>query len=51
MPITLRRQFQSGLTRPGAGKEPVIRLAGILACGGVIVAGAYFALLYLVTSR
>jgi hypothetical protein len=49
MPFTLLRQFQSGLTPPGAEKEPVIRLAGILAYGAVIVAGAYFALLYLVT--
>jgi hypothetical protein len=49
MPIALRRHF--GQTSAEVQKESVRRLAMILACGAVIVAGGYFALLYLVTSR
>jgi hypothetical protein len=51
MPIVLRRYFDSGRTPAGAEKEPVARLAGILAFGALTVAGGYFALLYLLTSR
>jgi hypothetical protein len=51
MPIALRRHFNSGQTPAGAEKEPVTRLAAILACGAVMVAGGYFVLLYLLTSH
>jgi hypothetical protein len=51
MPITLRRHFNSGQAPAGGEKETVKRLAKILACGAVIVAGGYFALLYWLTSR
>ena len=51
MSIALHRYFNSGRTPAGAGKEPVVRLAKILALCALIVAGGYFALLYLLTSR
>ena len=51
MPIALRRYFDSGRTAAGGEKEPVARLAKILAFSVLIVAGGYFALLYLLTSR
>ena len=35
----------------GAAKEPMVRLVKILTCAAVLVAGGYFALLYLLTSR
>ena len=50
MPIALRRHFHSGQT-PAGEKERAIRLAKILACGALIVAGGYFALLFWLTSR
>ena len=50
MPIALRRYFNSGQT-PAGEQEFVTRLAKTLACGAVIIAGGYFALLYLLTSR
>lgn len=51
MPIALRRHFHSGQTPARAEKETVVRLAKILAFGAVIVAGGYFAALYLLSSR
>jgi hypothetical protein len=51
MPIALRRYFDFGHTPAGDEKEPMTRLAKALACCAVIVAGGYFALLYLLTSR
>jgi hypothetical protein len=51
MPIALRRYFGFGQTQAGAENNLVTRLAMTLACGAVIVAGVYFALLYLLTNR
>jgi hypothetical protein len=51
MPIALRRYFGFGHTPAGEDNNLVTRLAMTLACGAVIVAGGYFALLYLLTSR
>jgi hypothetical protein len=51
MPIALRRHFHSGQTAAGEAMEPVTRLARILTYGASIVAGGYFALLFLLTSR
>lgn len=51
MPIALHRYFHSGRTPAGAEKEPVARLAKILTCGAMIVAGAYFAFVYFLISR
>jgi len=50
MSIALRRHFNPGQTAR-VEKEPVARLARILAFGAVMVAGGYFALLYLLTRR
>jgi hypothetical protein len=51
MPIALRRHFSSGQRRPGTEAEPIARLAKILAGSAILVAGAYFAFVYLLTSR
>jgi hypothetical protein len=51
MPIALHRYFNSGRTPAGKGKELVARLAKVLACGSLIVTAAYFAVLYLLSSR
>jgi hypothetical protein len=51
MPIALRRYFSLNRTAARGEKEPVARLAKSLAFGALIVAGGYFALLYLLTSR
>ena len=51
MPSAFHRHFASGWIRTGAESEPLARLAGILTFGAVIVAGAYFALLFLLVGR
>jgi len=51
MPIALRRYFGAGQTPAGDDKNLVTRLAMTLACGTLIVAGGYFALLYILTNR
>jgi hypothetical protein len=51
MPTVFHRHFTFGGTRTGAEIEPVAKLAKILAGGALIIAGAYFAFLYLVAGR
>lgn len=51
MPGALHRYFTSRETRAGAESEPLARLARILTFGAVVVAGAYFAFLFLLAGR
>jgi hypothetical protein len=51
MPIALRRYFGFGHTQAGDENNLMTRLAVALACGAVIVASGYFALLYVLTNR
>ena len=51
MPGALYHYFTPGKTRVGSEADPVARLAGILTVAVVIVAGGYFAFLYLFAGR
>ena len=49
MPLAIRRYFEAGQSPDGTEKEPVTRLAWLLASTIAIVAGGYFALLYVLS--